>query len=342
MKQGTTEHPKFAAFCLRLGFEQWEGHGLLDSMWHFTARFAPQGDIGRWPDDAIAKGIGYGRPKPAWNEVIQALIGERWLDPVAPPVRLLVHDWSQHAEERVRLLLARAHLFFADGKPPKPNPANLNSEERKKIASFYRRTKAPLAPEIRHGAAMAMPGAAMGPYQSLPSPSFPKDSSEFPESISKPKPESGDPSAPNARAGARPASHDRSPKLRGSSNGRAVPSDANDRESASHQSAKSGNGLDATPGFVIDLWRRQFPGNPVTRPDEEAAFDTNLRGRIAEHPDAGTWLHLVVDQLPRQPYLTRGDGKAKGPISLAKLVGNGRLFHEALHGRYRPEHRSAG
>lgn len=150
MKRGTTEHPKFLALCLRLNLDSWEGQGLLEAIWHFTARFARRGDIGRWTDEQIARGIGWKRSP--GSEMVAALVAERWLDEHTEH-RLIVHDWNQHADDTIHRQLARARELFANGVTPQVSrlPLSEKAEAKRELARLARvRTKcAPGAAQVR-------------------------------------------------------------------------------------------------------------------------------------------------------------------------------------------------
>ena len=111
MKRGTPDHPKTLALMEELGVSKPTAVGLLELLWHFTAKFAPRGDVGRFSNRAISSAVGWdGDP----NELISALVRCRWLDE-HPDYRLIVHDWSEHADSSVRMWLARRGLDFVDG-----------------------------------------------------------------------------------------------------------------------------------------------------------------------------------------------------------------------------------
>jgi hypothetical protein len=47
MKRGTPEHPKTAHLMAALSIPRPYAVGILELLWHFTARYAPRGDVGR-------------------------------------------------------------------------------------------------------------------------------------------------------------------------------------------------------------------------------------------------------------------------------------------------------
>ena len=124
------EHPKFAALKSILKQPKGVVLGWLETMWHFTGRFTPQGNIGKYPDSVIEAWVEWdGIP----GDLMSALVQSRWIDP-SPADRLIVHDWSQHADESVQTDLARKQLLFADGRIP--NSGRLNQHERTRFKEW--------------------------------------------------------------------------------------------------------------------------------------------------------------------------------------------------------------
>ena len=82
--------------------------GLLESLWHWTSKFAPQGDIGKHEDIDIAEGCFWDRDP---EELIEALVKTGWVDQ-CPHSRLVIHDWHDHADEAVTKRLSRNGLQF--------------------------------------------------------------------------------------------------------------------------------------------------------------------------------------------------------------------------------------
>ena len=113
MKRGTPDHPKVSTLMRLLGLERWAVVGILESPWHFTARYASRGDIGRWSDEEIEQGIGWtngqgDRP----GRLIEALVAARWLDR-SEEYRLVVHDWPDHCDESCKKTLKNRGEAFA-------------------------------------------------------------------------------------------------------------------------------------------------------------------------------------------------------------------------------------
>ncbi|HUA82651.1 MAG TPA: hypothetical protein VMB85_02255 [Bryobacteraceae bacterium] len=82
--------------------------GYLELLWHFTAEFAPRGDIGKFDDDRIEAAMDWHGKR---GRLISALIDSKWMDPHSE-CRLYVHDWSEHADEAVRKRLSRSGQEF--------------------------------------------------------------------------------------------------------------------------------------------------------------------------------------------------------------------------------------
>lgn len=102
------DHPKFADLKARLSRPKCVVLGCLEAIWHFTGRFTPQGNIGKYTDQAIEAWVEWdGKP----GELISALIDSGWIDRDKEH-RLLVHDWSQHADKATKNSLSRAKLSF--------------------------------------------------------------------------------------------------------------------------------------------------------------------------------------------------------------------------------------
>jgi len=155
VKRGTIDHPKMDELRLALDLPKWGAPGLLETLWHWAAEYCPEGDIGRYSAQTIARAIGWDEADA--DRLIEALVDTGWVDelpdeePTEEPVRtpcarrahvvrrLVIHDWSTHAEDYVHLRLARSGRVFADGAMPKLT--RLNATERRKIKRTYADSK---------------------------------------------------------------------------------------------------------------------------------------------------------------------------------------------------------
>lgn len=89
--------------------------GVVEALWAVTRDRTPRGDIGHMTNQDIADEMWI--DDPAADALIDALVQSGWLD-IHPTYRLVVHDWSEHADDTTRKRLHRAKLNFADGMPP--------------------------------------------------------------------------------------------------------------------------------------------------------------------------------------------------------------------------------
>ena len=108
MKRGTPEHPKTYDLAEQLSICRTHAVGILELLWHFTAKYAIQGDIGKHSDQRIAEACGWEGPP---QEFIQVLVAVGWLDEDEEH-RLMVHAWAEHADNGVRLSLRNRGLEF--------------------------------------------------------------------------------------------------------------------------------------------------------------------------------------------------------------------------------------
>ena len=95
MKRGTPEHPKTYDLAEQLSICRTHAVGILELLWHFTAKYAIQGDIGKHSDQRITEACGWlGKPQ----EFIQVLVAVGWLDEDEEH-RLMVHAWAEQAKK---------------------------------------------------------------------------------------------------------------------------------------------------------------------------------------------------------------------------------------------------
>lgn len=99
MKRTGIDHPKTRRLAKLLGVPMFSAVGVLECLWHFTARHAIRGDIGRWSNHEIADAIGW--PAEDVERLVSALLDTGWLDRDERH-RLIVHDWHDHCDESVR------------------------------------------------------------------------------------------------------------------------------------------------------------------------------------------------------------------------------------------------
>lgn len=129
MKRGTPDHPKMlrlagcihrllasgginlpSEVCMPLAC------GLVERLFHFTARYAANGAIGKHGDELIAKSIGWSLVP---GEIIVALTDSEWLDTDVDGVRLYVHDWHEHSDDGADKWLYDNRKLYANGCRPR-------------------------------------------------------------------------------------------------------------------------------------------------------------------------------------------------------------------------------
>lgn len=193
MKRGTLEHPKTLKLAVELKLPLYAANGVMDAIVQWAGKYAPRGNVGKWPDDVIARGIGWdGDPA----ELARGLVVSGWIDRDTEH-RLVIHDWSQHADDSVNRALARAGELFADG--TKPNTARLNGEEKDKAEKALARAQrgARRAPGRRTDCAPPRP-VPSDPVPSLPVPSDPIPSGGLRSAESDREPDDGKHPAPTS------------------------------------------------------------------------------------------------------------------------------------------------
>lgn len=166
MKRSTVDHPKLKMLMRALDVGKIEAVGILELLWHFTAKFTPAGDIGKYEPQSVADWMGYDGDAEA---LFGALASSRWLDRTQQTHgerinAYVVHDWFDHADDSVHMGLARSALLFVDGRMPKLS--RFSSNEKTRIKESYARHT--------HGTrtAHALPSPPI-PSPALPSPPIP-------------------------------------------------------------------------------------------------------------------------------------------------------------------------
>ena len=102
------EHPKFFELKAILKIPKFQALGILEGIWHFTGKFAPQGNIGKFNDRAIESWVEWDGEA---GTLIAALVESGWLDS-SEEHRLVVHDWRDHADQTTRKQLGRTKKAF--------------------------------------------------------------------------------------------------------------------------------------------------------------------------------------------------------------------------------------
>jgi hypothetical protein len=103
MKRTAMQHTKLKRLVRALKVPQYAAVGILESLWHLTAREAPEGNIGKLSNEDIAAWMDWQGES---DELISALVTAGWLDE-SEATRLEVHDWMEHADDTTKKALAR-------------------------------------------------------------------------------------------------------------------------------------------------------------------------------------------------------------------------------------------
>ena len=107
LKRGGPRHPKVLEFSRLLKVSISHAVGILEMLWHHTAEFCPQGDIGRFTDRQIATAVGWqGDP----SRLVGVLVGVALVDPCCTAHRLVIHGWVDHADTYTLKKLKRHNL----------------------------------------------------------------------------------------------------------------------------------------------------------------------------------------------------------------------------------------
>ena len=111
MKRGCIDHPKTRKLMRLLNLKRYQAVGILEAMWHYTAQYAKQGDVGRVGIEEMAEWIEW--PSEQTDELAKALVECGWLD-IHPDksIGYVVHDWDEHCDDTTKKYLARAGLRF--------------------------------------------------------------------------------------------------------------------------------------------------------------------------------------------------------------------------------------
>lgn len=113
-KRGTLTHRRTRRLAAALGVMPPFALGVLETLWHVTAENAPTGAIGRLCDQDLADEMYWDGDA---GELVAGLVKAGALES-HPTHRLVVHGWSEHADNATRHKLARARMTFWDGEPP--------------------------------------------------------------------------------------------------------------------------------------------------------------------------------------------------------------------------------
>ena len=127
MKLDGLDHPKTLDLAARLDISLPQAIGHLELLWAFVAQKTPHGNVGKWPDGAIARAAHWtGEP----TAFVTALTEAGFLEQHSE-YRLIVHDWHEHAPRWVSSKLSRSGEQFCmpEGKAQKKEDSTQDCSE---------------------------------------------------------------------------------------------------------------------------------------------------------------------------------------------------------------------
>lgn len=144
MKLDALDHPKTLDFASRLGVELPTAIGHLELLWAFVAKQSPQGNLGKWPDGAIARACYWmGDPEAFLNCLLKSGLVD-----VHKTHRLVIHDWSEHCPNWVRAKLKRTSTVFISTEVPTEDATEDGSTDGNREASTRGRVPSHALPSL--------------------------------------------------------------------------------------------------------------------------------------------------------------------------------------------------
>ena len=157
MKRGTADHPKVKELATLLNVPRAHAVGMLAVLWDWASKYTPAGDVGKYPNTAIARQLDW-EDDP--DTLIRALIESHLLDS-RDSCRLFIHDWPDHCEDSVHAHLARHAQFFANGQ--RPSLKKLGREERLESERRFKEAEDKALRTSRNRRPKAASGGRWGP-----------------------------------------------------------------------------------------------------------------------------------------------------------------------------------
>lgn len=115
MKRDALRHPKMLTLAGILNIPRTQAIGIVQVLLDYCADVAPEGDIGKWKNEAIANACEWpGNP----DFLVLALVESGWLD-MCTNHRLVWHGLSEHSESWWKAKLSKIGKDFAVASPPK-------------------------------------------------------------------------------------------------------------------------------------------------------------------------------------------------------------------------------
>lgn len=115
VKRGGPQHPKTMRLALQCKLPVYAAVGLLEMLFHFTAQYAPAGDIGKFTDEEIERAVGWDGEA---GRFVDGLLTAQYVEH-HDTHRLVVHQWHEHADQAVQRVLARRGENFVTNEKKK-------------------------------------------------------------------------------------------------------------------------------------------------------------------------------------------------------------------------------
>ena len=194
-KRGALEHPKTLDLAERLGLDDCFALGILEAFWHHVSKYFNDGDVTALKPGVCARSIRYTR---SGQELFEALEGAGFLDRLEDG-RLLVHDWSHHADDSVHSSLYKAVKPFADGTKPKEKSVQKSEQER--LRTLWEQFDSGSKPPSTQPAISAAPETDRSEVDTKPVSNRSETAKPIPKPmpIPEPKPEVGEDHKPSSR-----------------------------------------------------------------------------------------------------------------------------------------------
>jgi len=112
-KRGTPSHPKILLLAELLGIDRCYALGIVEALWHWSSRYAIDGELTKWSPKAIVCGVGYSGEA---DQLIESLVQSGLLDRTSDG-RTGIHDVHEHADNTWKECLAKTGRCWWNGEP---------------------------------------------------------------------------------------------------------------------------------------------------------------------------------------------------------------------------------
>lgn len=132
-KDGAIDHPKTMALASELAIDPAHALGLMEALWAFARKYAPDGAVGKYSDVAIVTGM---RSTLDPTRVVRAFLAAGLMDESGSH-RIVIHDWEDHATGWTKKAL-RGKPFVKGDDPRRANHHEKTGEKEETLPPRYR------------------------------------------------------------------------------------------------------------------------------------------------------------------------------------------------------------